>query len=261
MQTSACAWSSALAVQNKDLPRFAIVSEKPYLKRLLIAVAVAWMLLVLAWGWFFWRDLGSDSGRLRAAVAAAEAGRLALEKENARLKQELAIAQRADFISRSANNQIQESLADKEERIAGLKADLDFYERLVGSGGRRQGLNVHDAEFVIGSAGAWQYTITLTQNINRGGMSTGRMQFAIEGVSGGKLRTLAWNELVQDADAPGQSFSFRYFQALQGTVMLPAGFSPQRVKVSLKGASGTSEQTFSWKQVKASPADAPPRIP
>jgi hypothetical protein len=43
--------------------------------------------------------------------------------------------------------------------------------------------------------------------------------------------------------------------------MLPAGFSPQRVKVSLKGASGTSEQTFSWKQVKASPADAPPRIP
>lgn len=249
-----------MAVQNKDLPRFAIVSEKPQLKRFLIGISAAWVILALLWGWYFWRDLGSDSGRLREAVAAAEEQRTAVEKENARLKQELAIAQRADFISRSANTRIQESLADKEEQIAGLKADLDFYERLVGSGGRRQGLNVHDAEFVAGDAGAWQYTITLTQNINRGGMSTGRMQFAIEGVSGGKLKTLAWSELVQAVDAQGQSFSFRYFQALQGTVMLPPGFSPQRVKVSLKGAFGASEQSFNWKQVKAMPADAPARI-
>lgn len=246
-----------MAVQNKDLPRFAIVSEKPYLKRLLLAVGAAWVVLALSWGWLVWRDFGSDSGRLRASVAVAEEKRIAAEKENSRLKQELAIAQRADFISRSANNQIQQSLADKEEQIAGLKADLDFYEQLVGSGGRRQGLNVHDAEFVVGSAGAWQYTITLTQNINRGGMTSGQMHFAIEGVSGGKLKTLPWNELLQNTGAQGQNFSFRYFQALQGTVMLPPGFSPQRVKVSLKGPFGSSEQSFGWKEVKAVPAVAP----
>ena len=248
-----------MAVQNKDLPRFAIVSEKPYLKRLLTGILVAWVVLAVAWGWFVWRDYGSDSGQLRAAAASAEHRRLGVEKENARLKQELAIAQRADFISRSANNQIQESLADKEEQIAALKADLDFYEQLVGSGGRRQGLNVHDAEFEMGTAGAWQYTITLTQNINRGGMTTGRMQFAIEGVSGGKLVTMAWSDLLQNRNASGQEFSFRYFEALQGTVMLPSGFSPQRVKVSLKGPFGASEQIFNWKQVKAVAADAPDR--
>lgn len=245
-----------MAVQNKDLPRFAIVTEKPWLKRLLTGILVAWVVLAVAWGWLIWRDFGSDAGHLRSAVAAAEHARVAAEKENIRLKQELAIAQRADFISRSANNQIQDSLADKEEQIAALKADLDFYEQLVGSGGRRQGLNVHDAEFLAGTAGAWQYTITLTQNINRGGMTAGRMQFAIEGVSGARLMTLSWSDLLQKPDAPGQDFSFRYFQALQGTVMLPSGFSPQRVKVSLKGPFGASEQTFNWKQVKVA-ADTP----
>lgn len=239
-----------MSLKNKDLPRFAIVSEKPYLRRLFTAVLVAWVLLAVAWGWLVWRDFSSDSGQLRSDFAMATKQQESLKAENARLQQELAIAKRADFISRSANNLVQESLAEKDEQIAGLKADLDFYEQLVGSGARRQGLNVHKANFEAGTAGAWQYTVTLTQNINRGGMTSGQMEFAIEGVAGGKLKTLNWDELVQTPGAPGQSFSFRYFQALQGTVMLPPGFSPQRVKVSLKGASGKVEQTFDWSEAK-----------
>jgi hypothetical protein len=239
-----------VSLQNKDLPRFAIVSEKPYMRRLLIAVLTAWVLLAFAWGWLVWRNLSSDSGQLRADLALAAKQQTALNMEVSRLKQELAIAKRADFISRSANNLIQENLADKDEQISGLKADLDFYERLVGSGARRQGLNVHEANFERGTAGAWQYTVTLTQNINRGGMTSGQMEFAIEGVAGGKLKTLTWDELIQKTGASGQSFSFRYFQALQGTVMLPPGFSPQRVKISLKGSSGKIEHVLNWNEVK-----------
>ena len=239
-----------MSLQNKDLPRFAIVSEKPYLKRLITALLFAWVLLAVAWGWLAWRDFSSNNGHLRSELALSIKQQKALIKENTQLKQELAIAKRADFISRSANNLVQESLADKDEQIAGLKADLDFYERLVGSGARRQGLNVHTASFEPGTAGAWQYTVTLTQNINRGGMTSGQMQFTIEGVAGGKLKTLTWDDLNQKTGMPGQGFSFRYFQALEGTIMLPPGFSPQRVNVSVKGSSGKTEHGFDWKQAK-----------
>jgi hypothetical protein len=248
--TETCSRSLAVSLQNKDLPRFAIVSEKPYLKRLILAVLLAWVILAVAWGWLAWRDFSSNGAQLRTELAMATKQQEALIKENSRLQQELAIAKRADFISRSANNLVQESLAEKDEQIAGLKADLDFYERLVGSGARRQGLNVHAASFEPGTAGAWQYTVTLTQNINRGGMTSGQMEFTIEGVAGGKLKTLTWDDLNQKTGVPGQSFSFRYFQALQGTVMLPPGFSPQRVKVSVKGSSGKTEHGFDWKQAK-----------
>ncbi|HSX63806.1 MAG TPA: DUF6776 family protein, partial [Pseudoxanthomonas sp.] len=47
--------------------------------------------------------------------------------------------------------------------------------------------------------------------------------------------------------AGGQDYSFRYFQQLDGNVMLPADFTPQRVKVQLRGEDVAVEQAFDWK--------------
>ena len=235
-----------MAVQNKDLPRFSIVSQSPRFKGLAVLLGGLWLLLALAWVWLFWRGLHSDAGQLRQQRDAAIAQSEALQNNEARLKQKLANAKRAEFITRSANNQIQEFLAEKDEQIAGLKADMDFYERLVGSGGRRHGLSVHNAEFTPGAGNTWHYTITLTQNINRGGLTSGQMRFAVDGVSGGKLKSVEWALLLQKAEAPAQAFSFRYFQQIEGDVMLPPGFTPQRVRVSVSGGFGKQEQRFDW---------------
>jgi hypothetical protein len=105
---------------------------------------------------------------------------------------------------------------------------------------------VQNAEFSHGAGNAWHYTITLTQNINRGGMTSGQMRFAVDGVSGGKLKTLDWPQLLQKPSAPAQTFSFRYFQQIEGDVMLPADFTPQRVRVSVTGSFGKQEQRFDW---------------
>jgi hypothetical protein len=86
----------------------------------------------------------------------------------------------------------------------------------------------------------------LTQNLNRGGLTSGQMQFAVDGVSGGKLKTLNWSQLLQKPGAPAQDFSFRYFQQIEGDVMLPLGFTPQRVRVSVSGGFGKQEQRFDW---------------
>ncbi len=235
-----------MAVQNKDLPRFSIVSQSPRFKGLAVLLGGLWLLLALAWVWLFWRGLHSDAGQLRQQRDAAIAQSEALQNNEARLKQKLANAKRAEFITRSANNQIQEFLAEKDEQIAGLKADMDFYERLVGSGGRRHGLSVHNAEFTPGAGNTWHYTITLTQNINRGGLTSGQMRFAVDGVSDGKLKSVEWAQLLQKTDAPAQAFSFRYFQQIEGDVMLPPGFTPQRVRVSVSGGFGKQEQRFDW---------------
>lgn len=235
-----------MAVQNKDLPRFSIVADRPYAKRILIAAAASWLLMALALAWSVFKLAGSDVHKLETLLSESRDRERQANRQLETLKQELANTERAEFISRSANNQIQGALAEKDEQLAGLKADLDFYERLVGSSGRRHGLIVHNAEFAPESDGAWQYTITLTQNINRGGTTAGQMRFDIDGVSAGKLYTVSWNELLQDAKAPGQKFAFRYFQQLEGSVMLPPDFTPQRVRVGLKGPFGAVEKNFSW---------------
>src|SRR3546814_19579440 len=46
-------------------------------------------------------------------------------------------------ISRDANRDLQGTLAERDEEIAGLRADVAFYERFVGATGQRRGLTVH----------------------------------------------------------------------------------------------------------------------
>jgi hypothetical protein len=94
--------------------------------------------------------------------------------------------------------------------------------------------------------GGWKYIVTLTQNLNRGVISGGEMRFSVEGVKDGKLSTISWGQLLQKSSAGGQAYSFRYFQQLEGNVMLPQGFTPQRVTVSLRGGGQSVDQKFDW---------------
>nr|WP_242003025.1 DUF6776 family protein [Vulcaniibacterium tengchongense] len=163
-----------------------------------------------------------------------------------RLRQREATLARSDQISRAANREIQSTLAAREQEIADLRANLAFYERLVGATEQPKGLNVHSAQFAAEAGGTWRYQIVLTQSLNRGGVSRGQLRFAIEGVRDGKLATVEWDELHQRSGVPPQAYSFRYFQQLDGSVMLPPGFTPQRVRVSLQGEGVALEQTLDW---------------
>ncbi|MFX5839876.1 DUF6776 family protein, partial [Acinetobacter baumannii] len=83
------------------------------------------------------------------------------------LQQKLATLARSDQISREANRDLQSTLAERDEEIAGLRADVAFYERLVGATAQPKGLAVHAAEFRREGAGTWRYQVTLTQSLNR----------------------------------------------------------------------------------------------
>ena len=62
----------------------------------------------------------------------------------------------------------------------------------------------------------------------------------------GKLATVDWAELNQRPGMQGQGFSFRYFQQLEGSVVLPEGFTPKRVRVQLRSDGSTVDQAFPW---------------
>jgi hypothetical protein len=168
------------------------------------------------------------------------------EVEN--LKEQLAVSQRADQVSRTANEALQQSLRDSEEEIAGLRADLAFYQRLVGGSAERRGLTVHDFKLDrIGSSGGYAYALTLTQNLKKGAVSEGEIALQVEGVRGEALAKLDWQQLASDPAKAPLRFSFKYFQRLEGSIMVPAGFTPNRITVRAQAKSGEiTEQTFDW---------------
>ena len=212
-----------------------------------VAVTGVWLLsLGLAWHWAGIRAAPSLADTTRRMHDAER--RLASQQARLReLSQRGTTLSLSDRISREANGDLQGTLAERDEEISALRADVAFYERLVGPTQQRKGLNVFSSEFIAGAGAAWHYQIVLTQNLNRGAISQGQMRFVIEGVRAGKLATINWNELHQQPSAPGQTYSFRYFQTLDGRVMLPRDFTPQRVRVVLDNEGVAVEQAFDWK--------------
>jgi hypothetical protein len=211
-----------------------------------VYVALAVFLLALGFGlWGAWTAFFATDADGRSAST--------LRARNDRLKQEVSTLRRSDQISREANRDLERTLAERDEEIAGLRADIAFYERFVGATGQRRGLSVHDLEMRLQSGDVWQFTATLTQNLNRGAANTGRLTLGIEGTRNDRLEKLAWSGLRKLNNAPGLEYSFKYFQQVEGEVMLPEGFKPLRVTVRLVPAGGSAvEQSFPWPEtVKA----------
>lgn len=235
-----------MAATGPDSPRFVIVPHRPLWRRWSLWLAVLWPLSLIVTGWVAAILAVPELTQARAELQAVEQREDERQAELRELRQDVATLRRSDQISRSANLELQATLTEREEEVAGLRADIDFYERLVGDTGQRRGLSVHDARFSAENGGSWRYAVTLTQNLNRGAISRGEMRLTIDGVSAGRLHSLTWADLLQQSDAPAQSFSFRYFQQLEGSVLLPEGFTPQRVRVQLRSGGNTVDQEFPW---------------
>ncbi|MDG2519263.1 DUF6776 family protein [Lysobacter soli] len=211
--------------------------------------------------WGAWRVFAPAPDSPQAQLENRERETRSQRRQIEQLEQRVATLSRSDQISRDANRDLQSTLAERDEEIAGLRADVAFYERLVGSTAQRRGLAVHSLRLQPQNDTAWHFTGTLTQNLNRGAVSTGQLTLAIEGTRAGKLEKLTWPVLRQQANAPGMTYSFKYFQQVEGDIFLPPGFTPVRVAVRLAPRSGAPiEQSFTWADATrdVAPATATP---
>ena len=180
-------------------------------------------------------------------------------KERDALLQQVAVAQRAEQVARAANADLQQSLRDRQEEIAGLRADLAFYSKLTDGRSKPEALAVHGVRVAAAAtARVYNFSVTLTQTLKSGQVASGRIRVTISGVRGGKLVTLAWADLASNQDAGGVPFSFKYFQQVTGSVMLPPDFTPNRIHVEADagGDMGRAEQDFDWTDALAGQEDA-----
>ncbi len=203
---------------------------------LLTGMAVAWM-------------VGSPSVPALSGTGHAKASRAQLED----LRQQVANLQRAKQVSDIATASLRGTLAEREEEISGLRADLGFYSRLVGGDAQRQGLKVQEVSLkpVAGSRG-WNLGVSLTQNVKRGGSVVGRVTLAVDGLRADKVVQLEWPALGDDVQKDGVPFRFKYFQQLQLTFVLPADFHPTRLRIHVQADGGAPvDRTVAWNDALA----------
>jgi hypothetical protein len=209
-----------------------------------------WLWLGLAWlGSLL--VLGLIVGELSRHVTPAavdQRQQRALLGQVADLKQQVANLQRAAQVNEVATRSLRGTLAQREEELSGLRADLGFYSRLVGGDAQRQGLRLQEVKLqpITGSRG-WNLTLSLIQNAKRGEETTGDATISVEGLRGDKVVTLDWSALGNATQQDGLPFRLMYFQQLHGTIVLPADFRPTRLRLSVQPANGEAvNRTVAW---------------
>ncbi len=183
----------------------------------------------------------------RSSGSGQQAARAALAQQ-ADLQQQVANLQRAAQVNDVATRSLRGTLAQREEELNGLRADLGFYARLVGGDAQRQGLRLQEVKLqpITGSRG-WNLTLSLTQNVRRSDATAGTALVSIEGLRGNQVTQLDWAALGDTANKAGLPFRFMYFQQLHGTIVLPTDFRPTRLRIRIDPTGGdTFTRVVAW---------------
>jgi hypothetical protein len=162
------------------------------------------------------------------------------------------VAEREADVVRRANALLRESERERQDEIAKLQADLEFYRRLGGASGSQGPLTVHYLELQpTQSSRVFRVIISLTQNLRWAASTSGSVQISVDGISKGVAAHLAYKQLLAESDQP-LSFQFKYFQQLEGYLTLPEGFSPTRLLVTLEAndRKPAVKRDFPWAELR-----------
>ncbi len=237
-------------IHSSSTPMIVQAHDPVRLRRVRIALVLAWLSsIAIAWAVASYRaapGLLAMQQRLGQAESLLETA----QREMEAAKSKLSISERSDQVSRSANEALQDAVTSREEEIASLRADISFYQRLMGGKAPRQGLTVQQLALrKIGDDGGYEMRATLTQNLRKGEVTNGSAGIRVEGMLNGALRALDWSDLAQRKPEAGLEFSFKYFQEFDVSFVLPSGFTPNRVVLVVKSAQGDQfERSFPWDQ-------------
>ena len=208
-------------------------SKSGFLEVAVVTAAIGTVLLFVTWQ-IASKPVPPDSVQLQEEVdfLAEELG--SINRRMQRLQARNVVLERESDVLRQANHLLREQESARQAELNQQKSQLDFFRRLAGTGGAQSGLDVYHAELLpTDSPRVFQYVLTLTQNIRKASIVSGRVRIDIEGTQDDRPVTLYWSR-ISGSNEPQPQFRFKYFQQLEGYLTLPEAFSPTRLRITLE---------------------------
>jgi hypothetical protein len=216
------------------MPSVVVKTHQPWKTRLLMVLG----LLALVFG-----GLGVfEYGRYSAGFDTYEAkkDRQALEDKNeqlhdaiASLREEKAFLERAAQIDKQAYKEQKDRLRGLQAEILELKEELAFYRGIVSPRDASRGLRLQS--FKVESNGTprgFRYKVVLTQVLKNDRTASGTVNLEVEGMHKNDPKTYQLRDLTENS-IKELEYRFRYFQNIEGDLVLPKEFKPLRITVAI----------------------------
>ncbi len=189
-------------------------------------------------------------------IAAAEERRTfkdriaALEKEIVDLNEAMTLLTTHRDIDREAYTEVEASLAKLQGKIQEQQDALAFYRGIVSPEDGLSGLRVQDLRLSRGSAEReYMIRLVLVQAMKHDRKVSGDVSLNIAGVQDGMEKSYSYRELLPADGERDWAFSFRYFQDFNRPLVLPDGFTPERIDVRVESKTrsiASIEKSYSW---------------
>ncbi len=239
-------------MRGSDAPprRLRVIEDDPRSAwRLRLILTALWLASIAATYLVLRETIAPQYAEVSHELAQARRALVAADAEKTQLQRQLAQHERGEQVAERANQELQQALAARQEEVASLRSDLGFYQRLMEGGAQQPGVSVHSLVMrPTDDPRAFQFALTLSQNLKRNRQASGTVELRISGADGQRSTQLGLAEL--GGTGKTLDFSFKYFQQLAGLIMLPDGFKPTSVRLRvLPEGSGPVEREFMWKDV------------
>ncbi|SEQ41542.1 hypothetical protein SAMN05421693_1306 [Ectothiorhodospira magna] len=190
------------------------------------------------------------------AVKAIAGSSMATDPVYRQLRQRVAVLERTLIIEREASEQVRSTLHDMEQRIHQLTEELDFYRAIIAPEDLERGLHIHRVRVRPDPvrSGEYLYHVVLTQ-VQGARMAEGVLRLSLKGHQDGQPVRHDHGAIFPD-ETGGRPFSFRYFQALEGRLVLPEALLPEQLIVQADPAGGlrSTERSLPWSSLVSSSA-------
>ena len=200
------------------------------------AVLLSLLLLVLALlagiyvGWVMaHKEMGISP---RHAVDSAQVELSALREKLAVVRGDIQAQRTRHNVDSRALELVRSEMVAQKELTATLEEGLRFFRSLMVSEGDAAGLSLRDPELVAGGTPSRiKYRIFVQHQSRAHEMVEGALSLQVFGFEGEKAVRYALPQLSEEPDDGAMSLYFRYFQAVEGILTLPAGFEPTGLAV------------------------------
>lgn len=218
-----------------------------------MAAAVVACIAAVAGAYFFgeWRGGYERLAAHRQIVRLTQA-RDVLARKNADLRQQAVFLKRSRDIDRTAQAHVRKSNETLQAQVVKLRKQLSFYHDIVAPGDDAAHAGVRVQALKLTSAdtpGRYHYSMVLMQAPRHNRTTAGTVKMTVVGKRD-KAQLALDLRALGGGKSDSRSFKFRYFENLQGELELPAGFSPERVEITVTQNGRNSDpftRSFDWR--------------
>lgn len=239
------------AVKGSKQEKMIVVPHRP-LRTFWLRFTFALVLLATGAGAYFYgfRVGANENGDARAQRDELQGLVGDMRAENDTLRARLLNLEQTGSVDQQALDNVQQTILALREKISQLEEDVLFYKQIMSPENAETGLVIGQLDLIATAVpGTIRYKMELKQQGNNENLITGHANINVLGMRDYQEVSIPLDELSVSQQDRDIRLQFRYFQNIEGELVLPENFEPVKVQILAvaEGANAkTVQKSFGW---------------